>query len=175
MAIVSRYPFEGVPELHPSPNGWFDALHARVRLPGGTAELLDVHLEPPVGILAVLRAGANHTTEIEAHLRAIAVDPAALVVAGDFNEERGGALEALPDRGMRDAVVQFEGAAPTWAGRAGPFDDMALQLDHVVYGDRWECIAAEILPGGDSDHQPVRAQFARRNRATSASVGGVRR
>lgn len=155
IAIVSRYPL-GEVRLSPSASAWFDALCADVQTPRGPVTFVAVHLEPPVSIPAVVRAGSQHASEIAGHFARF--DPhAPLIVAGDFNEERGGALAWLKGRGLDDAVVRFVGGEPTWSGAFGP-THWNLQLDHVAHSAELESLSAEVLDGG-SDHRAVRVRF----------------
>lgn len=155
IAIVSRHPLREV-RLSPSASGWFDALCAQVLTPHGPVTFIGVHLEPPVSIPAIVMAGSRHASEIAGHFESF--DPrGTLVVAGDFNEERGGSLAWLAERGLDDAVPPFVGSEPTWSGAFGP-THWDLQLDHIAHSAELESLSAEILDGG-SDHRAVRVRF----------------
>jgi endonuclease/exonuclease/phosphatase family metal-dependent hydrolase len=127
--------------------------------PLGVMQALNVHLMPPVSqregyLRSYVRRQAIRIREIETYIGTLATDMPS-VIAGDFNEnQHGGALALLFERGWRSAVPELLGAVPTWRWNTahGP---LAWQLDHVVFDARFEALEARVIDGGPSDHLPV--------------------
>jgi len=156
-AILSRYPLRAL-TVSPSAAGWFAALATVVDTPRGPVQLLDVHLKPSVSASGSVVSGYFSTppervAEIEAHLDALDADTPT-IIAGDFNEQSGGALDVLEDRGyVRPATPRT-----TWRWSVGPFR-LHQRLDHVLHTDHLRCTHLEVRDEGRSDHLPVVAHL----------------
>lgn len=156
-AILSHWPLHDV-ATSPSAAGWFEAIGAVIRSPFGDVRVAGVHLEPASSLTAALQVSSHHEAEIEAHIRAFDLDgDLPTIVAGDFNEERAGALRVLESMGFADAAGDYHPGVPTFEWHLR-FMTLELQLDHVLHR-HLESLSAHIVPGGRSDHQPVRATF----------------
>lgn len=162
-SIRSRFPLEGCARS-PSPSGWFPALAATVRSPVGAVRVVNVHLRPARGGVAVLAdlgaLPAVHRDEIRTHLGRLTVEGQPMILAGDFNEGDGeGAVGELAARGWASAVARHAPEATTWRWPAVAMP-IEKRLDHVLYTPgALDCFAAEVRRGGRSDHQPVVARF----------------
>lgn len=156
-AILSHWPLRDI-ETSPSAAGWFEAIGAVVESPFGDVRVAGVHLEPAASLGAAMRVSAHHEDEIQAHIQAFALDgDLPTIIAGDFNEERAGALRTLEAMGFVDATDDYHPGVPTFEWPIGAMT-LRLQLDHVLHR-RLESLSAHIVSGGRSDHQPVRAAF----------------
>lgn len=164
LAVLSRYPLEGF-ATSPSPIGFFDAARVRVRSPLGTIQLLNVHLKPPVSRSGSYIGGYFSTPperrkELRAHLQLLDAR-LPTVVAGDFNEARGGGLAVLKRKGWVDALQRHQPRATTWRWPVLSWT-LRMTLDHLVYDPtRLCCIGARVQKRGRSDHLPVVARFRR--------------
>lgn len=160
-AILSRFPMDIVARSE-SATGWFDALSTVVHTPQGPVRVVNVHLEPVGGLRALLSISNLHAREMAEHIDAFDLrGEMPVIVAGDFNEERRGALSLLVSEGFVDAVDHFLPGVPTWRWAVGSHT-MRLQLDHILHDDGLEALRVEIQQTGNSDHLPVRAAFRHR-------------
>jgi endonuclease/exonuclease/phosphatase family metal-dependent hydrolase len=80
------------------------------------------------------------------------------IVAGDFNEQRGGGLATLKALRFGDAIRaqnRTSSSPTTWRWKVGPLM-LRQQLDHILYDRRrFTCVEARVLKIGRSDHLPV--------------------
>ena len=156
-AILSQWPLRDT-ETSPSPVDWFDAIGAIVETPHGAIRVVGLHLEPAVSLPALMRVSSHHQDEIDAHIEAFDLrEDLPTIIAGDFNEERAGALRTLTGMGFADAVEDYAPGDATFDWSVGPFP-LGLQIDHVLHRGL-ETLSAEVLQGGRSDHRAVRAAF----------------
>lgn len=156
-AVLSRHPLGAEAWLKP-PTGHFPAWRVLVESPLGTLQVLSVHLDPPSlsaksqgWLQAYQRSQEVHLREVTSHADALDPDLPTLVV-GDFNEDVSGkAIVWLRERGFAPAIDEF---VPTWRWhtRRGT---VRWQLDHVLCGPRLRIAKAEVVEGGNSDHQPI--------------------
>jgi len=155
LAVLSRFPIvtdELLPEVT-----WFPAWRGVVATPLGPVQFLNVHLRPPFDDEGSMVAGLLVTPALRAREMssfATALDEGLpTVVAGDFNEESGGALDVLRARGMQDALEKVRGVATTWRWSGVP---IRLRLDHV-FADEDELAVREAaaIERGRSDHFPI--------------------
>jgi endonuclease/exonuclease/phosphatase family metal-dependent hydrolase len=156
-AVLSHWPLRDV-EISPSAADWFEAIGAVVESPFGDVRVAGLHLEPAASLSAALRVSSHHEDEIQAHIQALELDgDLPTIIAGDFNEERAGALRTLESMGFVDAAGDYHPGVPTFEWHLR-FMTLKLQLDHVLHHGL-ESLSAHIVQGGRSDHQPVRAAF----------------
>ena len=81
------------------------------------------------------------------------------IVVGDFNEGDDGSVVAyLRQRGLASALAGFDGDADTWRWTTS-VGTLHRQLDHIEHDDRLVAVAGRVLPGGNSDHLAVVADF----------------
>ncbi len=146
-AILSRFPLSER-RVVPSAVGWFESLLAVVDTPHGAIQVVGVHLQPAARLTDLLTLGQAHQREM-AHAYPATALP--VIVAGDFNEERGGAVAWLEDQGL----VEGQSHAPTWRWPIGSL--MArLRIDHVFVSPELSILRTDVLARGHSDHLPVR-------------------
>jgi endonuclease/exonuclease/phosphatase family metal-dependent hydrolase len=160
-AILSKRPFRDVEWSTPGA-GWFPFWVVEAQTEMGDVQIAGVHLRPPLGengglsVGAYLRSGSTHRREVEELMSHI--DPARpLIIAGDFNEEDSGtAIEWLDERGLTDALPLFDRSTDTWRW---PTSVLTLtgRYDHVVFSRHFDCVRAEVIERGESDHLPVLA------------------
>ena len=163
LGVLSRLPFEDGGLLEPAGDGWFPSWRLIVTTAFGPVQVLSVHLHPPISEGGSYVAGYFTTSSVRA--REIAGFAAHLdarlptLVVGDFNEADGKAVRFLTARGMRSALPEFYPQANTWRW---PTSVMTLRerLDHIVYDQRLEPLAADVIYRGQSDHFPVVAVIA---------------
>lgn len=157
LGVLSRYPLDEGPRIE-SPVGWFPAWRVTVHLPGGDAQIVDVHLHPPFAMHGGFLIGAFTTGDdrlVEAIAAADAMDPSVpALIVGDFNERRGRAMRALEDRGYTDAHREFCPRDPTWSWTL-PYAHLTGRYDHILYDGRFDGVSAEVIDRGRSDHLPV--------------------
>ncbi len=141
---------------------WFPAWRGVVETPIGRVQVLDVHLRPPFDDAGSVISGVVVTPAIRAKEAAAFVATldanVATIIAGDFNEGSGGAVDVVKGRGFTSALERAGDATPTWRWEGVPF---RLRMDHVFYDDDLELTAAAVVNRGNSDHLPIRARFER--------------
>jgi endonuclease/exonuclease/phosphatase family metal-dependent hydrolase len=83
------------------------------------------------------------------------------LVVGDFNDgENSPVVEWLEDKGMMNALPNFDRNSPTWQWRTSLMT-LSRRMDHVVYSRELHCCSASVIRGGASDHSPVEAVFVK--------------
>lgn len=153
---------------------WFPAAHAVVDTPLGPLQVLDVHLRPPFGdagssmasrvVSGAFSTPAIRQDEMKTFLLSLD-DDAPAIVAGDFNEGAGGAVDAVKDAGFASALDDAGVDDATWHWEGVPF---RLRLDHVFYDvDDLALVGARVVDVSEfsdagSDHFPVVARLQRR-------------
>lgn len=145
---------------------WFPAWRGVIETPLGRVQVLDVHLRPPFDdngsvVSGVVVTPAIRAKEAAAFVAALdgALDSAvATVIAGDFNEGSGGAIDVVKNHGFTSALERAGDSTPTWRWEGVPF---RLRMDHVFYDDALVLTAAAVVDRGSSDHLPIRARFER--------------
>ncbi len=165
-ATLSKLPILKDESL-PSPLRWFPANRLVVAASFGELELLNVHLRPAISergswVEGYFSTGHLRKREIDSYLPSL--DPKLpTIVAGDFNEDtNGAALETLAKLGFESALSEQDRSAKTWHWTAYGLP-LALTLDHVAYETSAFVVeSAEVIPGGRSDHQPVRVVLRKR-------------
>jgi endonuclease/exonuclease/phosphatase (EEP) superfamily protein YafD len=159
LAVLSRLPLIEIEFLPPVPEGWFAAARLVVETSFGRVQALSIHLHPPVSDGGSFVSGhfttpAIRVAEIRGFVARLSPDYPTLV-AGDFNEEEdGGAVKVLLDRGMRSALAGYAPEQPTWRWKT-VLGTLHRQLDHVFYDARLVAVWAEVRTAGRSDHLPV--------------------
>lgn len=142
---------------------WFPAWRGVIDTPLGKVQVLDVHLRPNFDDSGSIPGGLIKTPAIRE--REMATFVAALedqwptLVAGDFNEGSGGAVDLLTQRGMASVLDRAGDSTPTWHWQNVP---IRLRLDHVFFDDDTLALTgAQVLEVGPSDHYPIVARFER--------------
>lgn len=163
--IMSRFPFREE-ETIPSPLGWFPAQRAVVDSPDGPLQLLNLHLRPAISergswVEGWFTTGPLRERELAAYAPHLAPDVPTLI-AGDFNEEDGGAtIRTIRDNGFYNALPQTSPSATTWRWNVSGVP-LAFRLDHVLYQPQsFRLVSAHVLDEGKSDHLPVRVVLER--------------
>lgn len=166
MAVLSKRPIHHADAPLPSPVGWFFGWRLEVDTALGRVQVLNVHLRPPLTDPSKLARGyfstpADRLEEIRTYAAMLKSGMPTFVV-GDFNEGDGGdAIAHLAERGMKNALPQFQPDATTWRWPVGSFT-ARTRLDHILYdASRLDCFSAEVVDAGRSDHLPVIARFIR--------------
>lgn len=174
LAVLSRFPLEDrgvvpVPgDLHP---GWIVVGD----LPGGRVQLVHVHLRSMFNgtsdwVSNYFATEKDHLAQLRLFLDgaevARPVDEPKLptLVLGDFNESPSGdTVRHLESLGFRNALPLFRPGQYTWhAPSVGGMLDMTI--DHVMFDDAFEPLAAWVDRRGRSDHLPVLARLEWRER-----------
>jgi len=120
-----------------------------------------VHLQPPVSesgsfVSGYFTTGDERRRELARFSAGLDLRTPTLVL-GDFNESSGPASSLLAERGMRDAVTEFD-AGPTWRWRTSA-GTLRRTLDRVFYGPGLLPTSVRVLESGRSDHLPVLVRF----------------
>jgi endonuclease/exonuclease/phosphatase family metal-dependent hydrolase len=165
MAILSKHPFREVAYTDPHA-GWFPSWVVEVRTPIGPVQICNVHLRAAlsengdVSIWQYLKNPITHRLEM-AEVYGVMNASRPRLVVGDFNEDDyGGAIAWLGDRGFRDALSQFDRSSETWRWSSG-FMTFRDRLDHILYSSDLEPASAWVIDEGKSDHLPVVAIIRR--------------
>jgi len=163
LAVLSKLPFTTRAYVKPEA-GWFPAWIVTVRTPLGPVQVCNVHLRPSLSDTGSITPSAYFDTkdirrdEVRSaweHLNAAA--PA--VIVGDFNEpDDGRALTWLAEKGLADAVSQFDTDKNTWRWRWGLIT-LRNRFDHILHSPHLRAASARIIQKGASDHFPVMAVF----------------
>lgn len=162
LAVLSRYPIDDQ-GVQPAPNGWHPAWHLHVETPGGSVQLLHVHLRAPLNgrsgaLESYLKVEDDHRLEIDQFAQVLEENRPTLVL-GDFNEEAdGAALRFLEERGFTNALPLFHPGQGTWRYRSVA-DQFDRALDHILYGAGLAPLDAWVRRRGHSDHLPVVGHF----------------
>jgi len=165
VGMMSKLPLRKVTRIPSKTGGCLPAYRVHVLHPGGTVQLLGVHLRPPLWapggltLTRLMRVGSEHLTDIR-HFYGRLDPERPTLIAGDFNEaDRGRAASWLVEtRGMTNALAQFDPKSPTWHTDLR-FYHAATRLDHILYSSHFECTSARVIPTRGSDHFPVVATF----------------
>jgi endonuclease/exonuclease/phosphatase (EEP) superfamily protein YafD len=165
-AVLSKVPFEEIAYEKPAA-GWFYGWLVRAHTVLGDVQVLNVHLRPPLREDGGTSLGAYFSTrdtrrsEVESLYAQLDSSQSALVM-GDFNEgDSGLAVGYLKDRGLTDALSEFDPRAHTWRWRVG-LVTLTDRFDHILYSADLQCLHALVLDRGASDHLPVVARFQRK-------------
>jgi endonuclease/exonuclease/phosphatase (EEP) superfamily protein YafD len=162
LAFLAKVPAREVAYI-PSETGWFDGWIMAFETAIGPVQMLNVHLRPPVSdrgswVSGYLFTGDDRLREMERFYSQRRPGLPILVV-GDFNDNPNGrVVEWLENKGMLNALPQFDRRAPTWEYR-GSVVRLRRRMDHIVYSPELHCCSARVLRAGASDHFPVEAVF----------------
>ena len=112
-----------------------------------------------VTIGAYFALGGRHAREIERFYAGLK-QGVPTIIAGDFNEGDGGsAIEWLEERGLTNALPEFDRGTNTWHWYLG-WITLRKRLDHILYSPELHCHSASVLQAGASDHLPLVAVFS---------------
>jgi endonuclease/exonuclease/phosphatase (EEP) superfamily protein YafD len=147
--------------------GWFPGWVVEAQTPAGTVQIMNVHLRPPLSDHGGFSLGALYSTK-EVRFREIKNlhphldDKLPAIVIGDFNENTSGkAAGWLKDKGLKDALVEFDPYGKTWRWRTS-LGTFSACFDHVFYTPHLHCLEAGVVKEGASDHFPVTAVFQKK-------------
>lgn len=163
LAFLSRGPARGVAYL-PSETGWFDGWIMSFETVLGPVQVLNVHLRPPVSdsggwASGYFSTGDDRMREMERFYEQLRSDTP-MLIAGDFNDgENSPVLRWLEEKGLVNALPQFDYRTPTWEWRTSVVT-LKRRMDHIVYSPELRCCSARVIKAGASDHFPVEAVFA---------------
>jgi hypothetical protein len=142
---------------------WHPAWIVRVETPGGTVQLLTVHLRALFDgsggpAASFFDTASDHVGEIESfkdHL-----DPALpTIVLGDFNEgTNGDAVRAVEARGLSNLLPLFHPGQFTWRGTSLG-NALELSVDHILVDGSFVPLDTWVDRRGHSDHIPVIAHL----------------
>ncbi len=159
LGVCARYPIE-VYEVLDNPISWFPAARVVIKTPTGPVQLLNVHLRPPFSDEGVWH-GIFGTPAIRhdelAMFMAFLDEDLPTVVAGDFNEWSGDALDLLEARGFASVAAMFHADDDdhTWRWPLPVVGEVTQRLDHIFVNDRLAVQDAWVVYQGRSDHFPV--------------------
>lgn len=166
LAVLSKNPIHETAYLAPE-GGWFPALIVLADTPAGLLQIAIVHLHPPMGkpgtpgeAFSVKAVRRGEIKSLLPHLQ-----PARpTLLLGDFNEDENGlAMKHLLNLGYVDALSRFDPTSPTWRVGAGTRTTgtrtAQSRVDHLLASPDLECISAEVLDRGESDHLPLLVQL----------------
>ena len=162
LAFLSKVPAREVAYI-PSETGWFDGWIVEFATAAGPVQVLNVHLRPPVSDRGGWASGYFNTrddrvAEMERFYKQ-AKPNAPLIVAGDFNDsENGAVVDWLEERGLTNALPQFDRSTPTWRWKYRGVS-LKRRMDHIMYSPELYCGGAKVTEAGPSDHFPVLAWF----------------
>jgi endonuclease/exonuclease/phosphatase family metal-dependent hydrolase len=165
LAFFSKLPAREVAYIR-SETGWFDGWIVEFQTAIGPVQVLNVHLRPPVSdqggwISGYLGTRDDRVLEMERFYRHINPN-VPLIVAGDFNDsENSRVVNWLENRGLTNALPQFDRSTPTWQWRYRGIK-LRRRMDHIMYSHQLHCTASEVINEGPSDHFPVVASFRRK-------------
>lgn len=150
-----------------NPISWFPAARVVVDTPQGPLQVLNVHLRPPFSDQGMWHGifGTPAIRHDELELFMVFVDEdLPTVVAGDFNEWSGEALDLLDDRGFASVARLFheDEETHTWRWPVPVLGEVTQTLDHLFVDDRWAVRDAWVVHQGRSDHYPVVADLSPR-------------
>lgn len=160
IAFLAKVPGSSVAYV-PSDTGWFDGWIVKFDTAIGAVQVVNVHLRPPVSdggswVSGYLTTRDDRRTEMERFYNAR--EPGLpMLVMGDFNDgENSSVVRWLEDKGMVNALPQFDYYSPTWKWRTSVLT-LKRRMDHILYTAEFDCSAAEVIAAGASDHFPVQA------------------
>lgn len=145
----------------PSETGWFDGWIMKFETGIGPVQVINVHLRPPVSdrgswVSGYFTTRDDRRQEMERFYGARELHLPTLAV-GDFNDgENSPVVQWLEDKGMVNALRQFDHYSPTWKWQTSVVT-LKRRMDHVLYSTELDCTAARVIPAGASDHFPVEA------------------
>jgi endonuclease/exonuclease/phosphatase (EEP) superfamily protein YafD len=158
MAILSKRPFVGTPQLFPHFGVPVSEPQIRVVIDvdGQKVVVQGVHTLPPISF--------SHLRQQRQLIRSLAAwatqEKRPMIIAGDFNctpESMG--MGWMYAAGLSDAYSQRNaGRGETWPMDAGIFSLMGVKIDHLLLGNGLVSTHAELGESTGSDH---RAMFAR--------------
>ena len=169
LAILSKTPFREVAYTQPKPP-YFPSWVVEADTPLGPVHICNIHLKAPLNknghasLVEYLKNPVTHARELSEVYDNLAADRPRLVI-GDFNEDdHGGGIRWLADRGFQDALSKFDRSTETWRWTCGllTFRD---RLDHIMYSKGLRCVSAWVVDKGKSDHFPVVAIIERDGQA----------
>jgi endonuclease/exonuclease/phosphatase family metal-dependent hydrolase len=144
--------------------GWFPGWIIQADTPLGPVQILSVHLRPPLGESGGLSLSAYFSID-DIHLQEVKdlyphlERDMPTIILGDFNEGNSGdAIKWLKNKGMMDALPEFDPFAKTWRWQTR-LATMRACFDHILYSDHLYCLEARVIKAGGSDHFPVIAVF----------------
>lgn len=146
--IASVYPLR---ELAPVEDTSFQMPIAVVDLPGNQdAELVDVHVKPPINDFATWRSELARLPNPQAAGRV-------RMVVGDFNATFDhAAFRGVVNRGYRDVAEQLgDGLVTTWSQSWTP----PMTIDHVLIDHRTAARGYAVLGLPGSDHHAIMADI----------------
>ncbi len=162
LAVLSKYPFKDADYI-PAPTKWFPAWRVVVQTPIGPVQALNVHLRPPIDkgswVRGFFTTGGLRLSEMQHYVTFLAKELPTIIL-GDFNEAKGGALDLLEDRKMRNALFDLKPNTRTWHWPTR-YGELTQALDHVYAGPRLEAVKARVMKAGRSDHYPVVVKLRR--------------
>ena len=164
LAFLSKYAAREVAYI-PSDTGWFDGWIVEFQTPLGPVQVLNVHLRPSVSdrgswVSGYFTTSDDRLAELEKFYKRKRTDTP-IVVVGDFNDsENSGAVRWLEEKGMINALSEFDRSTATWHWRYHGVT-LSRRMDHIIYSPELFCAGAQVIPGGGSDHFPVAAVFAK--------------
>jgi len=171
MGVLSKLPFRNVAYTDPQA-GWFPSWIIEVETPLGPVQICNVHLRPPLSDRGSISPAAYVNTP-EIHRREIAEAYGQMdgkrprLIVGDFNEnDAGGGIAWLGERGFKDALSEFNTSEKTWCWKVGPIT-LRDRLDHILHSSDLHAASAWVLAKGKSDHRPVVAIVERAKQAPS--------
>jgi endonuclease/exonuclease/phosphatase family metal-dependent hydrolase len=162
LAFLSKVPAREVAYIR-SDTGWFDGWIVQFQTRLGPVQILNVHLRPPVSdrggwVSGYLGTRDDRVREMERFYNNIKPG-IPLIVAGDLNDsETSAVVEWLENRGLRNALPQFDRSTPTWRWKYRRIK-LSRRMDHIMYSAELYCANSEVILQGPSDHFPVIATF----------------
>lgn len=158
LAFLSKHPGRQIAYV-PSVTGWFDGWIMAFRVGGKEAQVLNVHLRPPVtesggAIRGYLITGDDRLAEMQRFAAHWSPD-LPTIVCGDFNESpRGDAVRWLERQGFRNALPGVNPRAKTWEWPVGVVT-LRRCMDHVLVSPGIAAREARVVRVDASDHFPV--------------------
>lgn len=158
IAVLSRWPIErdGVRPLVIDPpqeraGGSYEprgALAVTVATPAGALHVLNTHLDASGDD----RYRRQEVAQVAAMADSLQQLGGLVLIGGDFNAEPGTpVIEAMMAAGWRDAWS----ACGSGDGNTFPAADPVKRIDYLFIPATMECMRAEVIETGASDHRPV--------------------
>lgn len=164
LAFLSKIPAREIAYVL-SETGWFDGWIMGFETTLGVVQVLNVHLRPPVSdsgswVSGYVSTRDDRVREME-RFWGRRRDGVPTLVVGDFNDGANSrVLRWLKERGMENALPQFDRRTPTWQWQTS-VATLSRRMDHVMYSPELHCGSARVIQAGASDHFPVEAVFTR--------------